>query len=204
MSTRPSTARVLADVAAERVRQVARYGENDDIPFGTGPDAIWLAPYSYDDATQVERGFRADYALEGGDAGATWMRLLREELSEVALETDHVRLRAELIQLAALAASWAERIDRIQQPNPHGYRGYETRQVLFGSEWRWMCSCGRKGKWQSQSSSCCSYAHERHAETALAAERRAAALAAEGIPDSPCLSGCKPSEGDVCGGPRCT
>ena len=23
-------------------------------------------------------------------------------------------------------------------------------------------------------------------------------------PDSPCASGCKPSEGNVCGGPRCT
>jgi hypothetical protein len=23
-------------------------------------------------------------------------------------------------------------------------------------------------------------------------------------PDSPCLSGCRPSEGDVCGGPRCS
>lgn len=28
-------------------------------------------------------------------------------------------------------------------------------------------------------------------------------LIVAGEKDSPCLSGCRPSEGDVCGGPRC-
>lgn len=112
MSPRPSTARALAGVAEERLRQVAQYGENDDVPYGTGWDARWLEPFSTNAATQIERLFRMDYERKGGNAGATWMRLLREELAEVAVETDPARLTAELTQLAALCVSWIERIER--------------------------------------------------------------------------------------------
>ena len=39
------------------------------------------------------------------------MHLLREEIAEVFVESDADRLREELIQVAALAVSWVEKID---------------------------------------------------------------------------------------------
>lgn len=49
-------------------------------------------------------------AAERGDV--TWRHILLEEVHEAFAETDPVRLRAELIQVAAVAQAWAEAIDR--------------------------------------------------------------------------------------------
>jgi hypothetical protein len=40
--------------------------------------------------------------------------LVREEVAEVFQETDPVKLREELVQVAALAVSWIEKIDARQ------------------------------------------------------------------------------------------
>ena len=39
------------------------------------------------------------------------MHLVREEVAEAFAESDPARLREELIQVAALAVSWVEKID---------------------------------------------------------------------------------------------
>lgn len=112
-AVRPATQSVLDDVADERGRQIEQYGENDDLEYGTGPDVIWLAPFSWEGASDVELGFREDYEVREARTGRpTWIDLLREELAEVAKEDDPARLRAEAIQVAALAVSMCERLDR--------------------------------------------------------------------------------------------
>lgn len=110
---RQETQTVLEDVAAERAEQIARYGLNDDLEYGTGPDVPWLTPFTVEGARDVELAFRDDYEFREARTGKpTWMDLLREELAEVACETDRTRMRAEAIQVAALAVSLCERIDR--------------------------------------------------------------------------------------------
>lgn len=106
-------AKVLEDVAAERQRQVARYGHNTALHDGTGPEVAWLSPLSWVSAAGVEREFRGDYERHEALAGdPTWMHLIREEVSEAFQETDPSRLRAELVQVAALCVSWVEKIDK--------------------------------------------------------------------------------------------
>lgn len=108
------TLQVLEEVFEERKRQVARYGHNDDKADGTGPDVRWMAHTDVNldlrTAKEIEAAFRAEYDRNGGDAGATWMHLVREELAESFAEDDPERLEAELLQLAALAVSWVESI----------------------------------------------------------------------------------------------
>ena len=111
-STRCQTLGVLGEVGAERSAQFARYGTNEALEDGTGKSSRWLAPASDKPAVSVERLFREDYETYERSAGApTWMHLIREEVAEVFMESDTDRLREELIQVAALAVSWVEKID---------------------------------------------------------------------------------------------
>ena len=101
---------VLLDVAQERQQQFARYGTNANLENGTGPHVNWLAPLAEAaDAALVERGFRQDYDEQHA---VTWMHLVREEVAEAFCENDPVRLREELVQVAALCVSWMEKLDQ--------------------------------------------------------------------------------------------
>ena len=103
---------VLADVRDERGAQFARYGTNETLLDGTGKASRWLAPVSDTSAVSAERLFRENYeSFEDAYGSPTWMHLLREEIAEVFVESDTDRLREELIQVAALAVSWVEKID---------------------------------------------------------------------------------------------
>lgn len=105
--------RVLADIRAERRRQIEQYGSNDDLLDGTGPRAQWLMPFKSADAVTIEAGFRREY---GHHLQPTWVRLVREEIAEAFLEDDPERLRAELVQVAALCVSWCEKLDARKSP----------------------------------------------------------------------------------------
>lgn len=109
-----TTEAVLADVAAERRYQIERYGDNADLEDGTGPHVAWVPDdvTGLDGATQIEIKFRRTYEnYEAAYGKPTWMHLVREEVAEAFAESDPVRLRAELIQVAALAVSWVEKLD---------------------------------------------------------------------------------------------
>lgn len=107
-----ATDRVLADVADERVRQRDRYGSNADLEDGTGPATRWLGPFTGASALTIEEALRTDYEdFEDETGKPTWVHLVREEVAEAFAETDPVRLRAELVQVAALAVSWVEKLD---------------------------------------------------------------------------------------------
>lgn len=92
---------ILAEVQAERERQDARWGEQNH-PDGTG-DRRWSA------AANVVRGEVDDDARRGR---TTWNGVLREEVFEVLAEEDPGKIRAELVQVAAVAVAWIAAIDR--------------------------------------------------------------------------------------------
>ncbi|SDS28339.1 hypothetical protein [Microlunatus soli] len=101
---------VLADVAAERARQDARWGEQNH-PDGTGAD------YTLSEVPELDVRFartRCDRAFERG--AGSWEHILYEEFCEAMAEDDPARLRAELLQLAAVAVHWMEAIDARQAP----------------------------------------------------------------------------------------
>ncbi|MFF1544141.1 NUDIX hydrolase [Streptomyces sp. NPDC058291] len=92
---------ILAEVQAERDRQDAKWGEQNH-PDGTGSvhqrEAAGLARMECEDA------FAAGYG--------TWCHVLFEEVREALAESDPAKLRAELVQVAAVATAWIAAIDR--------------------------------------------------------------------------------------------
>ncbi|WP_433444013.1 NUDIX hydrolase [Nonomuraea sp. CA-141351] len=102
-----SLAKVLADVAAERAAQDAMWGMQI-LPDGTGDDGT---------VAESDRARReTEAAAEGG--ALTWRHILAEEVLEAFAETDPERLRAELIQVAAVAVKWTQALDRRPLPRP--------------------------------------------------------------------------------------
>lgn len=95
-------AAVLDAVAAERGRQDNQWGEQNH-PDGTAAD--FTARAMRDSARVVCESKAKRGAL-------TWADVLDEEYWEARAETDPARLRAELVQVAAVAVAWIEAIDR--------------------------------------------------------------------------------------------
>lgn len=108
------TNEVLNLVESERQRQFELHGANLENPSGTGPRVRWaacLAGYTNAPAEILENVLRADYeASEEDGEKVTWLKILLEEFSEVAKETDRDRLITELVQVAAVAVSWVEKL----------------------------------------------------------------------------------------------
>lgn len=96
----PVTELALCDVAVERVAQDRKWGEQNH-PNGTGSQYEHLA-------TEAKR--LTDEHAELGSI--TYADILREEFWEAMAESDPEKLRAELIQVAAVAVAWVEKIDR--------------------------------------------------------------------------------------------
>ncbi|WP_230207646.1 hypothetical protein [Microlunatus sp. Gsoil 973] len=96
---------VLAEIADERARQDARWGEQNH-PDGTG------AAYGLNMVPELTAEFakqRCDAAFARGLG--TWEHILYEEFCEAMAEDDPDRLRAELVQTAAVAVHWIEALD---------------------------------------------------------------------------------------------
>ena len=99
---------VLADVAAERVRQDAKWGEQNH-PDGTGISWVLDGGPNAEDACETYRRITNEAADRGK---LTWLDIALEEVAEAFAETDPAKLREELIQTAAVFVAWAEAIDR--------------------------------------------------------------------------------------------
>jgi hypothetical protein len=95
------TARVLSEIAAERAAQDVKWGEQNH-PDGTG------GLIAQEEAA-IERAWTNDQAAAGV---LTWADILQEEVSEAFAEDDPAKLRAELVQVAAVAVAWVAAIDR--------------------------------------------------------------------------------------------
>lgn len=110
------TLAVLAEVRAERKRQTAKHGDQSHLPDGTGPYVLGglVADDRHTYAVGLARWAKArtDAAAQrGGDGSVTFEHILTEEWAEAMAESDETALRAELVQVAAVAVQWIEALD---------------------------------------------------------------------------------------------
>lgn len=114
-ATPESTAGVLTEVAQERAAQEAKWGQQNH-PNGTGPyvlgDVLTNGGHRY--AVGLARWAKARTDLLAESGRCTYEAILTEEWAEALAESDPTRLRAELVQVAAVAVAWIEKIDRDQ------------------------------------------------------------------------------------------
>lgn len=108
--TRPNSTPVLLDIAAERAWQHEKWGEQNH-PNGTGPDAspMLCSPFTNAQLAGIAKRQSNQRAASGT---VTYADILVEEVCEALAESDPAKLRAELVQVAAVAAQWVEAIDR--------------------------------------------------------------------------------------------
>lgn len=101
MSAMEAMVGVLGEVLQERHDQHAKWGVQNH-PNGTGgPERIHEAEWA------------RDYCNAAAARGTvTWLDIFEEEAAEVMAESNPERLRAELVQVAAVAVAWVEAIDR--------------------------------------------------------------------------------------------
>jgi hypothetical protein len=116
-SEKETMALLFAEIAAERKRQNKKWGEQDYLSFDPvlmdregGCSVERLAEYY-----GIPGPERARYmtATAADHKELTWMHVLVEEVAELIEEKDNTaKLRAELIQCAAVCAAWIECLDR--------------------------------------------------------------------------------------------
>lgn len=110
----------MIEIRAERRKQDAKWGEQNH-PDGTGPHVVM----AYGDAYAGDHAHRARAVCQSAAVAGrlTWRHILTEEVFEAFAEDDPTVLRAELIQIAAVAVAWIEAIDRRgQRPLPRDGR----------------------------------------------------------------------------------
>ena len=88
-------------IDAERQAQIAKFGDQKH-PDGTGREP----------GKAIAAGARIACQLAAAEGTLTWRHILREEVAEAFEETDPAKLRAELLQVAAVCAAWVYDIDR--------------------------------------------------------------------------------------------
>lgn len=96
------TSAIVESVLAECASANAKHGTNDAIPDGTGGDLS--------ETLAASARAACDQAMERGFL--TWGLVLREETAEALAERDPAALRAELVQVAAVAMRWIRALDR--------------------------------------------------------------------------------------------
>lgn len=92
---------VLLEVALERTSQDAKWGEQNH-DSGCGEKA-----YGY-----MRDCYREIYETSAVLGRVTWADVMLEEVYEALSEEDPKKLRAELLQVAAVAVAWVECLDR--------------------------------------------------------------------------------------------
>ena len=108
--------KALADVGQERTRQQTLWGDQSNLPDGTGPGALWYGSRYYDELGDTRALCTAMVARDICEMGiqdgtVRWLDILIEEVSEALAEDDPQKLRTELVQVAAVAVQWIEAID---------------------------------------------------------------------------------------------
>lgn len=109
--------RVLEDVSRERERQDDKWGEQShadrmpsEYPYGDTPDYVKTAQH-WKDLNDVRVAWMNEQG-KTSDCNAAWDGILLEEVYEALAETEPDKVRAELVQVAAVAVNWIEAIDR--------------------------------------------------------------------------------------------
>jgi hypothetical protein len=102
----PGVRQFAEDIDAERQRQLTKFGDQHH-PDGTGNKS------QQDDAERARRWCQDAF----GSGYGTWADILAEEVAEAFAERDRAKLRAELLQVAAVCAAWVHDLDsRTPQP----------------------------------------------------------------------------------------
>lgn len=96
----PGVKAFAEEIDAERQRQLAKFGEQHH-PDGTGNKS------QQGDADRARRWCQDAF----GSGYGTWADILAEEVAEAYAERDHAKLRAELLQVAAVCAAWIHDLD---------------------------------------------------------------------------------------------
>lgn len=104
---------VLGEVAEERYRQEAKWGQQNH-PDGTGPGPMWPGVFRPRPMADLAQIVKAQVDYDAASSRSTYAGILLEEVFEALCEDDQARLRVELVQVAAVAAAWVQKIDRDQ------------------------------------------------------------------------------------------
>lgn len=101
------------DIQRERRRQDDKWGRDRTLPsfppFGRC-DGAADRPYAMG-FQHNEQAIKATMTWEAQAGDASWGRILQEEVIEAFAAEDTAQLRAELVQVAAVAQAWIEAID---------------------------------------------------------------------------------------------
>lgn len=106
---------VLKEVAEERKRQEALWGAQNHHD-GTGPLTLFLGARVPEEHTYADIRSRATDLTEwnSNSGRLSYADIFLEEVFEALAESNQDRLREELVQCAAVAVAWVEKIDRDQ------------------------------------------------------------------------------------------
>jgi len=111
----PDLAEVLREIVRERNAQDTKFGIQEWRD-GTGPliRPLYLTDVNLDlrSGTELAVIFREKCKTKYAGGTLTWRDILLEEIFEALAEEDPEKLRAELIQVAAVAVAQVEAIDR--------------------------------------------------------------------------------------------
>ena len=102
MPNTPGLAHHMAEVDAERQRQLKKWGDQNH-PDGTGIT---------DAQTELADHARAACQQAFAEGNGSWAHILMEEVREAFAEKDPAKLRTELVQCAAVIQAWISDIDR--------------------------------------------------------------------------------------------
>lgn len=119
---------ISGEVLTEVRRSIEKHGQQRHVPLGTGPYTYPLDTYRVSPDGDQEPGLwpglfatslarlatldtKAHSQNEGGDGTVTWWHILREEVLEASAEDDPDKLRAEMVQVAAVALKIIDAID---------------------------------------------------------------------------------------------
>lgn len=105
---------VLAEVVQERIRQKAKFGDQNwpclDQTILNGECGVLRMAEEYEIPSESRAKQLLEIALERNEL--TFAHILIEEVSETIGQFDIQKRREELIQVAAVAVAWIEKIDR--------------------------------------------------------------------------------------------
>ncbi len=109
---------ILDEVNREVTRSTEKHGTQRDVPLGTGPDELPLnfttlvdGEISAAELAEIAKETTDSRSRQEGDGSITWRDILTEEVFEAYAEKDLEKLRAELIQVAAVAVKMVDAVD---------------------------------------------------------------------------------------------
>lgn len=99
---------ILEEIQAEVDASTEKHGDQSHLPLGTGPKTTLFAGWTAEQTARAAK-HRTDTAAEVGRV--TWLEILTEEWAEAG-EATGAELRAELVQVAAVAVKMIDAIDK--------------------------------------------------------------------------------------------